>query len=236
MTSSSIYSSTVQSGPPLLMQHSPPTLTTDSCFWLYLLLLSLKPSRFFDVMLGVFNPGALNYFTLFHLILLTVFVSRNVTLIHLPFSESLDFLLSDLIASTPGLAFFLPIPRTLVAASSFLFGRPYSFLNFLLPLFLRLTPTLDYAGVNILLNNFSLLSLMFRLPLFAFRQIAEATPFFSILPSINLFILEDFNYHQPLGDSKDTFDSRGEKIFDWAISFDLLPFNDPDISFPSLLP
>ena len=59
------------------------------------------------------------------------------------------------------------------------------------------------------------------------------TDFFS--PSIlsssrNLFILGDFNCHQPLWDSKSIPDSHGEEVFDWIISSDLLPFNGTDTS------
>ena len=51
----------------------------------------------------------------------------------------------------------------------------------------------------------------------------------SILPfSRNLFILGDFNCHHPLWDSRGTSDPRGEEVFDWVISSDLLPLNDPD--------
>ena len=46
----------------------------------------------------------------------------------------------------------------------------------------------------------------------------------SILPSSrNLFILGDFNCHHPLWDSRVTSDPRGEEVFDWVISSDLLP-------------
>ena len=56
----------------------------------------------------------------------------------------------------------------------------------------------------------------------------------SILPSSrNLFILGDFNCHHPLWDSRGTFDRRGEEVFDWVTSSDLLPLNDPDT--PTLL-
>ena len=56
----------------------------------------------------------------------------------------------------------------------------------------------------------------------------------SILPSSrNLFILGDFNCHHPLWDSRGTSDLRGEEVFDWVISSDLLPLNDPDT--PTLL-
>ena len=56
----------------------------------------------------------------------------------------------------------------------------------------------------------------------------------SILPSSrNLFILGDFNCPHPLWDSRGTSDPRGNEVFDWVISSDLLPFNDPDT--PTLL-
>ena len=124
--SSNWYTSIAQSGPLLLMQHLPSnllslfrslcifflcTFTTASCTWQFLftscfLFPSLTPSGFFNGMLGVSKPGALNCFTLFHLILLTSFVSRNLTLIYLPLSKSLDSLLCDPIAPTPDLVIF----------------------------------------------------------------------------------------------------------------------------------
>ena len=57
----------------------------------------------------------------------------------------------------------------------------------------------------------------------------------SILPSSrNLFILGDFNcHHSSSGTQRGTSDSREEEVFDWAISSDLLPLNDPDT--PTLL-
>ena len=84
------------------------TLTTASCSWLFLftscfLFPSLTLSGFFNGMLGVFKPGALNYYTLFRLIPLTLYISRNLTLIHLPLFRSLDSLLCDPMAPTPDL-------------------------------------------------------------------------------------------------------------------------------------
>ena len=105
-------------------------------------LLSLIPLGFFNGMPEVSEPGVLNFYTLFHLILLTLFVYRSLTLIHLNLSESLDSLLCNLITPTLGLALFLLMPRTLAAASFFSSDRAYSSRNFLPPLFLRLTPIL----------------------------------------------------------------------------------------------
>ena len=73
-------------------------------------------------------------------------------------------------------------------------------------------------------------------PLFAPPQRNGRTDSFSpsILPSSrNLFILGDFNCHHPLWDSRGTSDPRREEVFDWVISSDLLPLNDPDT--PTLL-
>ena len=102
----------------------------------------LTLSGFSNGMLEVFEPGALNYSTFFRPILLTVSLSRNPILTPLPLSGFLNSLLCVLIAPTPGLAFFLLMPRTLAALSSFLSGRAYRSLNFLPPLFLRSIPTL----------------------------------------------------------------------------------------------
>ena len=96
----------------------------------------------------VASRGFLSFFlshpvnTFFRLIPLTLFVSRNRTLIHRPLSGSLDFLLCDSIAPTPDLVFFLLMSQMLAAASSFSSSIADSSLSFLPPLFLRLTPTL----------------------------------------------------------------------------------------------
>ena len=161
-----MYTSTVQSGPSLLMLHSCPTLvskplipiypfyisflcpfTTVPCSWppFYasgFLSSPLTLLGFFNEMLEAFEPGALNYITFFRPILSTLSASRNPILTHLPLSGFLDFLLCVLIAPTPGLAFSLLMPPTLVAASSLSSGSAYPFLNFVPPLFLRLIPTL----------------------------------------------------------------------------------------------
>ena len=161
-----MYTSTVESSPPLLMLHSRPTLVSKLLIphlpILYLLslpshhrplllaiLLHLLPplfpltlSGFFNGMLEVFKPGALNYFTFFHPTLSTLSAFRNRILTHLPLSGFLDSLLCVLIAPTSGLAFSLLMPRMPVAALSFSSDRAYPFLNFLPPLFLRSIPTL----------------------------------------------------------------------------------------------
>ena len=120
--------------------------TTVPCSWLFsctfCLLSPLILSGFFNGMLEVFEPGALNYFTFFCPILLTLSAFRNPIIAHLSHSGFLDSLLLILIAPTPGLAFSLVMPRTLAAALSFSSGRIYPSLNFLPSLFLCLISTL----------------------------------------------------------------------------------------------
>ena len=99
-----------------------------------------------------------------------------------------------------------------------------------------LDPYSDYVGVNISLNNFSSVSFLnvYALPIRSSPTDGRTDSFSpSILPSRNLFILGDFNCHHPLWDSRGTSDPCGEEVFDWVISSDLLPLNDPDT--PTLL-
>ena len=136
-------------------------------------------------MLGVSEPGALNYYTLFCLILLTLFISRNLTLIYLPLSGSLDSLLCNPMAPTPDLVFFLLVSQTLVAASSFSSSRAYSSLNFL-PTLSLLGPYSDYVEVNISLNDSSSLSFLnvYAPPIRSSTKDSRTNFFsFSILPS-----------------------------------------------------
>ena len=155
--SSGMYTSTVQSGPPLLWLHSritldskPPILLLPILYplplplhhrpLLLVVLLCLLPPLlpltllgFFNKMLEVSVPGALNYFTFSYPIQSTLSASRNPILT--PLSGFLDSLLCVLIAPTPGLAFSPLMPCTPAAALSFLSARAYPFLNFLPPLF-----------------------------------------------------------------------------------------------------
>ena len=122
--SSDLYTSTVQPGSPLLMQHSCPTLAFKPLIpllpilsflplfpqhrllllaVLLRLLLSLPTEslRIFNGMLVVLEPGALNCYIFFHPMPLILFVSRNLISTYLPLSGFLDSLLFDLIAPTP---------------------------------------------------------------------------------------------------------------------------------------
>ena len=94
-----------------------------------------------------------------------------------------------------------------------------------------LDPYSDYVGVNISLNNSSSLSFLNVYPSSPIRSSPTNGRTDSLSPSSrNLFILGDFNCHHPLWDSRGTSDPRGNKVFDWVISSDLLPLNDPDTS------
>ena len=164
--SSDTYTSTVQSAPPFPVLHSRVTLVSKPPIlhlpFLYLLplplhhrplllavlvcllppLLPLTLSGFFNGMLVVSVPGALNYSTFFCAIQSTLSAYRNLILTPLPLSEFLDSLFCVLIVPTPGLAFSLLMPHMPAAVLSFSSGRAYPFLNFLPPLFLRSIPTL----------------------------------------------------------------------------------------------
>ena len=150
-------------------------------------------------MLGVSEPGALNYYTLFCLILFTLFISRNLTLIYLPLSGSLDSLLCNPMAPTPDLVFFLLMSQTLVAASSFSSSRAYSSLNFL-PTLSLLGPYSDYVEVNISLNDSSSLSFLnvYAPPIRSSTKDSRTNFFsFSILPSyVEAVDFSCFRFHR----------------------------------------
>ena len=111
-------------------------------------------------MLEVFEPGALNYFTFFCPNLLTLSVSRNPILTHLPLSILLDSLLCILIAPTPGLAFSIVMLRTLGVVSSFSIRLGLCFYELPTCSLSSLDPYSHYVGVNISLNNSSSLSFL----------------------------------------------------------------------------
>ena len=106
----------------------------------------LSLTEFFNGMLEVFEPEALNHFTFFRPILVVLSVSRNPIFTHLPLSGFQDSLLCVLIAPTSGLTFSLVMPRSLAVVSSFSSGKVHLSLNFLHPLFLRLIRTLIMWG------------------------------------------------------------------------------------------
>ena len=114
-----------------------------------------------------------------------------------------------------------------------------------------LDPYSDYTGVNISLNESSSLSFLnvYAPPICSFPRESRTDSFSpSYLPIFrNPFFLGYCKYHHPLWDSKGASDPRGEEVFDWVISSDLLHDSDiptfrhcspgsrssPDISFAS---
>ena len=138
--SSSLYISTVQAGPPSANAALPPHPHLQTFYPPYAHFvsftsalsspplapgcLSTPPASSIPFRVVQWNAGGLRARStkLLHFLSslpLTLFVSRNLKLTHLPLSGSLDSLLCDLIVPTPGLAFSLLMPRTLAAASSF---------------------------------------------------------------------------------------------------------------------
>ena len=99
-----------------------------------------------------------------------------------------------------------------------------------------LDPYSDYVGINISLNKSSSVSFLnvYASPIRSSPTDGRTDSFSaSILPSSrNPLILGDFNCHHPLWESRVTSDPRGE-VFDWVISSDLLPLNNPNT--PTLL-
>ena len=205
--SSSLYTSAVQSGTHLLMQHSHPTLAFKLLILfpptLYLLLLHphhrlmllavslylvlpfsppLTPSGFFNGVLGVSEPGALNCCTLFCLIPLTFFVSRNLTSIYLPLS-GFSALRADGTHSRSGI---FSIDVTDASGGVIIFVRQgLSFSELSTDPLSSLDPYSDYVEVNIFLNDsFSLSFLNVYTPLIRSSKDSRINFFSpSILPS-----------------------------------------------------
>ena len=187
-------------------------------------------------MLEVFKPGALNY--------LTFFLSHPLGLIciqksNLNSSSSFRIPGFSTLRSDHTHSWFGILSRGATHASGgvIIFVRQgLSFSKLSTSSLSLLDPYSDYVGVNISFNNFSSLSFLNVYdPPISSSPTDGRTDFFSpsIFPSSrNLFILGDFNCHQPLWDSKGNSDLHGEAVFDWVISSDLLPLNDPDTPTP----
>ena len=100
-----------------------------------------------------------------------------------------------------------------------------------------LDPYSDYVGITLSMKDSPPLSFLnvYAPPIRSCSSDTRSDSFSpSVLPSSRAsFILGDFNCHHPLWDSTGTPDSRGSEVFDWVISSDFLPLNDPDC--PTLL-
>ena len=158
-------------------------------------------------MLGVSKPGALNFHTLFRLIPLILSLSRNLTLIYLPLSGSLDSLLCNLIVPTPGLVFFSTDATHAIGGIIIFVWQDLSFSELSNSSLSSLDPYSDYVVVNISLNDSSLLSFLntYAPPIRSSPRDSRTTD--SLSPSIlpifrNFFILGDCNYHHPYGTQK----------------------------------
>ena len=130
------------------------------------------------------------------------------------------------------------MPHTLVVALSFSSSQAYPFLSSLPPLFLCLIPTLIMWGSTSLLTT----------PLCCHFLMCMPPPYLLLSNGLQnrfLFFLH-FSLlqrslhsgglqmcHHPLWDSKGTSHPHEEEVFDWVISSDLLPLNEPDT--PTLL-
>ena len=246
--SSDMYTSTVQSSPAsanaALSPHSrlltyypryahsisSPSAPLHRPLLLAFLLCHLPPfpltlSRFFNGMLEVFEPGALNYSTFFRPILSTLSAFRNPILTPLPLS-GFSALRSDRTHSRSGI---LSSDTTHASGGAIIFVRQGLFFSKLSTSTLSsLDPYSDYVGVNIFLNNSPSLSFLnvYAPPIRSSTTDGRTNSFSP--SSRKLFILGNFNCHHALWDSRGTSDPRGEEVFDWVISSDLLPLNDPD--------
>ena len=108
-------------------------------------------------MLGVSKPGELNCYTLFRLIPLTLFVSRNLTLIYVPLS-GFSALRSDGAHSRSGI---FSTDVTHASGGAIIFVRQgLSFSELSTSSLSSLDPYSDYVEVNISLNNSSSLSFL----------------------------------------------------------------------------
>ena len=193
----------------------PLPLTTAPCSWLFFysscFLSLLTLSGFFNGILEIFRPGALNYFIFFRPILLTSFESRNQILTHL--LSVFSALRSDRTHSRSGIP---SRDATHASGGVIIFVRQgLSFSELFTSSLSSLNPYSDYVEVNISLNNSSSLSFLnvYAPPTRSSPKDGRTDSFSpSILPSSrNLFILGDFNCHHPLWESKGTSNPCGKK-------------------------
>ena len=241
--SSDMYTSTVQSAPPLLMLHSRVTLVSKPPILLlpilYLLssaphhrplllavLLRLLPPLFPLTLSGLFNGilevsvlGALNYFTFSHLI-----QESNLNSSFSFWIPGFSALRSDRTHSRSGI---LSPDATHASGGVVIFIRQgLSFSELSTSSLSLLDPYSDYVGVNISLNNSSSVSFLnvYAPPI---RSSPTDGRTDSSPPEISSFWATSIAI-TPLWDSRGTSDPHEKEVFDWVISSDLLPLNDPD--------
>ena len=183
-----------------------------------LLPIPLTLSRFFNGMLKVFEPEALNCFTFFHSIPLTLPIAKKPNLnsssfFRIPGFSTLRF---DRTHSQSGI-----LPQDAMHASGdviIFFRQGLSFSELSTSSLSLLDPYSDYVGVSISLSNSSSLSFLnVYAPPIRCSPMDGRTDSFS--PSIlsssrNLFILGDFNCHHPLWDPRGSSDPCGKEVLD----------------------
>ena len=169
-------------------------------------------------MLGVSEPGALNCYTYFRLIPLTLFVSRSPTLIYLPLSGFLDSLLCDLIAATPGLVFFSTNVTDASSGVIIFVRQGLSFSEFSTSTLSLFDLYSDCVEVNISLNDSSSLSFLnVYAPPLCSSPTNSRTNFFSssILPSyveVEAVEFSHFRFHRKRIASASVSTSLGETL------------------------
>ena len=183
-------------------------------------------------MLEVFESGALNYSTFFRPILSTLSAIRNPILTPLPLSGFPGFsaLRSDCTHSRSGI---LSSDNTHASGGVVIFVRQgLSFSELSTSSLSSLDPYSDYVGINISRNNSSSVSFVnVYAPLFAPpQQMAEPISFlppFFPPQEISSFWGTSIAI-TPFGTQEVLPTHAWEEVFDWVISSDLLPLNDPD--------
>ena len=255
-----MYTSTMQSGPPLLMLHSRPTLDSKPLIpHLPIIYLLPLPSHHRPSLLAIFlhllpplppdslrvfqwNAGGLQarspellHFLSSHPVDLICIQESNLNSSSSFRISGFSALHSDRTHSRSGI---LSSDTMHASGDVVIFVRQgLSFSELSTSSLSSLDPYSDYVGVNISLNNSSSLSFLniYAPPIRSSPTDGRTKSFHPfILPSSrNLFIVGDLNCHHPLWDSRVTSDPSGEEVFVWVISSDLLPLNDPDT--PTLL-
>ena len=176
----------------------------------HLPLAPLTRPGFFNVTSEIFEPKALN-FPLVDLICIQE--SKLNSFSYPTLFGSLDTLLCDLVAITPGLAFFLLMTSTSAVVSLFSSSRAYPSMNFLPPLSRCLTSTLTVRSTShkITLPR-SFLSISATTTRSSSTDSITDSFFFSCLSfSRNLLILGDFHCQHLLWGLKGTSDPVGRK-------------------------
>ena len=236
-----MYTSTVQSGPLLLMLHSRPTLVSKPLIpHLLILYLLPLPLHHRPLVLAVllhllppsdslrvlqWNTGGLR--------------ARSTELLHFLLSHPANLIcIQESILTPLPLSGFSALRSDRTHYRSDILSSDAMHASGSVVIFVRqglsfselstsplslLDPYSDYVGVNISLNNSSSMS-FFNV----YAPPIRSSPTDGRTDSFSPSILSSFRNLFILGDSRGTSDPRREEVFDWVISSDLLSLNDPD--------